>query len=457
MIHAFYDGKYYIALDIESGSIHLIDELVYDLLEAQEKGNNAAWHALLNKHGESAVMEAKTELDELEKKEEWNTPRQAYVPFKGEPVVKALCLHVAHDCNLRCQYCFADDGEYRGGRAIMPLRVGQKALDFLMQKSGKRKHLEVDFFGGEPLMNLDVVKELVAYGRKLEKQYDKQINFTITTNGLLIDDDFVDFCDREIYNVVLSLDGRKEIHDAVRKTVSGKGSFDAILDKAKKLAFARQNAGQSYYVRGTFTRQNLDFAKDVLFLADEGFEQISIEPVVLPSDDPLALQEEDLPVIHDEYAKLAKAYIERRKDADTWFNFFHFMLDFDEGPCLAKRMGGCGAGSEYLAITPQGDIYPCHQFVGQEEFKMGNVLTEELNNISQESFRACNIVSKEPCGNCWAKYYCSGGCAANAMNFNKDLYKPYELACEMQKSRVEQAISIHIEELMQSQDSPANN
>lgn len=454
MIHVFQAGEYFVAMDVESGAIHLLDALVYDVMKQQEDGrSNAEIQELLQeKYAKTDIVEALKELEQLEAAGEWNTPTQPHVPLQGDPVIKALCLHIAHDCNLRCQYCFASEGEYQSGRSLMPYRVGKQALDFLIAHSGDREHLEVDFFGGEPLMNLETVKELVVYGRQLEKEFNKKIAFTITTNCVLIDDDFIDFCDREIHNVVLSVDGRPAVHDAVRKTVNGKGSFDAILPKAKKLAFARQEKDQSYYIRGTFTRENLDFMQDVLFLADEGFEQISIEPVVLPSDHPLALREEDLPAIREEYRKLSHEYIKRRKQEDTWFNFFHFMLDLEDGPCIAKKMSGCGAGNDYIAVTPQGDIYPCHQFVGQTEFRMGSVITGEFNTRAQNNFRSCNICTKSDCQSCWAKYYCSGGCSANAMNFTGDIFKPYELTCQLQKDRIEQAIAIYIEEQLASQE-----
>ena len=448
MIHAFQAGKDYIALDVESGAIHIVDEMIYDIIQAQKQGMelNEIVDALQNQYAAAELQEAVQELQQSKAAGEWDTPEKAHIPLQGDPVIKAMCLHIAHDCNLRCQYCFASDGEYKSGRSLMPLQVGKKALDFLVAHSGTRHHLEVDFFGGEPLMNLEVVKALVAYGRTLEEKYDKEIAFTITTNCLLIDDAFIDFCDREIHNVVLSIDGRGSVHDAMRRVVNGKGSFAYVFPKAKKMALARQAKGQSYYVRGTFTHENLDFAKDVLFLADEGFEQISIEPVVLPTDHPLALQEEDIPAIREEYRRLAKEYMARRKNEDTWFNFFHFMMDLEDGPCVAKKMSGCGAGNDYVAVTPQGDVYPCHQFVGQTEFKMGNVITDEFNTRSQKEFRGCHICSKDTCRTCWAKYYCSGGCAANAMNFNGSIYAPYELACELQKNRIEEALSIYVQE-----------
>lgn len=457
VVHAFKFDDQFIILDVESGAIHLVDELVYDIISTiEESGKENVCASLGKKYKQSELDEALLELEQLEESGNWNTPEKPFVPFKGESVVKALCLHIAHDCNLRCGYCFASQGEYQSGRALMPLSVGKKALDFLIARSGKRQHLEVDFFGGEPLMNLDVVKALVKYGRELEAKHNKKIAFTITTNCVQVDQDFVDFCDKEIHNVVLSLDGREHIHDDVRKTVNNKGSFELVMPKAKMMAFARQAKEQSYYVRGTFTKNNLDFSKDVLFLADQGFEQISIEPVVLPDKHELAIQKSDLPQIFAEYQRLAHEYLARRKDPENWFNFFHFMMDLDEGPCIAKKMGGCGAGSEYVAITPQGDIYPCHQFVGQEQHRMGSLITGEFNHAMQDTFRACNIVTKDECRGCWAKYYCSGGCSANAINFNGKLDKPYQLACEIQKGRLECAIGIYCKENFDIQPTEKN-
>ena len=354
-------------------------------------------------------------------------------------VVKALCLHIAHDCNLACRYCFAEEGEYHGRRALMSFEVGKKALDFLIEHSGNRRNLEVDFFGGEPLMNWQVVKELVAYGREQEKLHGKHFRFTVTTNGVLLDDEILEFVNREMDNVVLSLDGRKEVNDRMRPFRSGAGSYDLIVPKFQKLAESRGQ--ERYYVRGTFTRENLDFSEDILHFADLGFKQMSIEPVVGAESDPYAIREEDLPVIMDEYDKLAKIMVEREKSGKG-FNFFHFMIDLEGGPCVAKHLSGCGSGTEYLAVTPWGDLYPCHQFVGQEEFLMGNVDEGIKRPEIADDFRGCNVYTKEKCRGCFAKFYCSGGCMANAYNFHGTIHDAYDIGCEMQRKRVECAIMI---------------
>ena len=358
---------------------------------------------------------------------------------KRKTVVKALCLHIAHDCNLACRYCFAEEGEYHGRRALMSLETGKKALDFLIACSGGRHNLEVDFFGGEPLMNWQVVKELVAYGREQEKIHDKHFRFTLTTNGVLLNDEVQEFVNREMDHVVLSLDGRREVNDKMRPFRNGAGSYDLIVPKFQKLADSRDQ--ERYYVRGTFTRENLDFSEDILHFADLGFKQMSIEPVVGDESDPYAIRKSDLPAIMDEYDKLAKIMIEREKEGKG-FNFFHFMIDLDGGPCVAKRLSGCGSGTEYLAVTPWGDLYPCHQFVGQEEFLMGNVDEGIVKPEIADDFRGCNVYSKEKCRDCFAKFYCSGGCMANAYNFHGTIHDTYDIGCEMQRKRVECAIMI---------------
>ncbi|MDE7259719.1 MAG: thioether cross-link-forming SCIFF peptide maturase, partial [Lachnospiraceae bacterium] len=356
-----------------------------------------------------------------------------------QTVVKALCLHIAHDCNLACKYCFAEEGEYHGRRALMSYEVGKKALDFLVHNSGNRVNLEVDFFGGEPLMNWQVVKDLVAYGRSLEEPYHKKFRFTLTTNGVLLDDEVLAFANREMANVVLSVDGRKKIHDMMRPRRGGQGSYDEVVPKYKKVAESRNQ--MNYYVRGTFTRNNLDFAEDVKHLADEGFEQISVEPVVAEDSEDYALRWEDVPAILEEYDKLALEYIRRKKEGKG-FNFFHFMIDLEGGPCVAKRLSGCGSGTEYLAVTPWGDFYPCHQFVGQEEFLMGNVDEGIVRTDIRDTFKTCNVYAKEKCKDCFAKFYCSGGCAANAYHFSGNINGSYDLGCELQRKRVECAIMI---------------
>ncbi|MGI6193498.1 MAG: thioether cross-link-forming SCIFF peptide maturase [Christensenellales bacterium] len=446
MIHAFTYDDLFILLDVESGAVHLVDKLAYDAARMlQEQGEQEALHKLSETYPKEDVKEVLSELSELAAAGDLFHAEQPAVRVNDNGELKALCLNVAHDCNLRCRYCFAATGEYHLGRALMPLEVGKAALDFLIARSGNRRNLEVDFFGGEPLMNFDVVKGIVAYGRELEKKHNKSFHFTLTTNALGITPEVVEFANKELHNVVISIDGRKEVHDALRVTKTGTGSFDLVLPKAKELGLSRQSLGKDYYVRGTFTRNNLDFAKDVEFLADEGFEQISIEPVVLPDADPASIRKEDLPAVFEEYDRLARILYERRKDG-RWFNFFHFMVDLENGPCLAKRMTGCGAGSEYIAVTPQGDIYPCHQFVGNQAFKMGSVLTGAFDDSIQKKFSENTIVSKEDCRACWAKYFCCGGCAANAQNFNGDISKPYEIACEMQRKRLECAIGLYIKE-----------
>ena len=387
-----------------------------------------------------SVLEEMAELERAGKLYTPDTFEPMAFDFKNRStVVKALCLHVAHTCNLSCPYCFASQGKYHGQQALMRFDVGKRALDFLMENSGDRVNLEVDFFGGEPLMNWEVVKELVAYARGQEGPRGKKFRFTLTTNGMLIDDDVIDFANREMHNVVLSLDGRKEVNDRMRPFRNGKGSYDLIVPKFQKLAESRNQ--ERYYVRGTFTRNNLDFSEDILHFADLGFKQMSIEPVVGDESDPYAIRTEDLPKILEEYDKLAKVMIEREKEGKG-FNFFHFMIDLDGGPCVAKRLSGCGSGTEYLAVTPWGDLYPCHQFVGQEDFKMGNVEDGVVKPEIADDFRSCNVYSKEKCRDCFAKFYCSGGCMANAYHFHGTIHDTYDIGCEMQRKRVECAIMI---------------
>ncbi|MBQ4232220.1 MAG: thioether cross-link-forming SCIFF peptide maturase, partial [Lachnospiraceae bacterium] len=350
-----------------------------------------------------------------------------------------LCLNISHDCNLACRYCFASEGEYNGSRGLMSLEVGKAALDFLVANSGARKNLEVDFFGGEPLMNWDVVKEVVAYGRTLEKQHDKQFRFTLTTNGVLIDDEVIEFANKEFVNVVMSIDGRKEVNDHMRPFRGGQGSYDKILPKFVKFADSRNQ--ENYYVRGTFTHENLDFSNDVLHLADLGFKQISVEPVVGGAEDPYSIKEEDLPKLLEEYDILAKEMIKRNKEG-RGFNFFHFMIDLNQGPCVIKRLAGCGVGTEYLAVTPWGDLYPCHQFVGEDGFAIGNVFDGITNTDLRDEFKLCNVYARDKCKNCFARFYCSGGCSANSYKFHNTITDVYEVGCELERKRVECAIMI---------------
>ena len=416
MVHQYKNNGYDIVLDVNSGAIHVVDDVTYDVIALYEgHTREEIVNSLRERYPETEVEEALDEVQMLVDNEELftkDTYENYIMDFKKRPtVVKALCLHIAHDCNLACQYCFAEEGEYHGRRALMSFEVGKKALDFLIANSGNRRNLEVDFFGGEPLMNWQVVKDLVAYGREQEKLHDKKFRFTLTTNGVLLNDEVMEFCNREMGNVVLSIDGRKEVHDKMRPFRKGAGSYDLIVPKFQKFAESRNQ--EKYYVRGTYTHFNTDFSKDVLHLADLGFKQISVEPVVAEETDDYAIKEEDLPVLFKEYDDLAAEMVRRNK-AGNGFNFFHFMIDLEGGPCVYKRLSGCGSGTEYLAVTPWGDLYPCHQFVGNEKFLMGNVHDGVVNTGLQEEFKCCNVYAKEKCRDCFARFYCSGGCAGRA-------------------------------------------
>jgi uncharacterized protein len=448
LIHQYKNNGYNIVMDINSGAIHVVDEVSYDMIALYEDHDKDAVIAEVAKTypniSREELEEAYDEITSLKEegslftKDEYEDRVIDYT--KRPTVVKALCLHIAHACNLSCKYCFAEEGLYHGKKAeLMPYEVGKQALDFLVANSGNRRNLEVDFFGGEPLLNFDVVKQLVAYGRELEKNHDKHFRFTLTTNGVLLNDEIMEFANREMDNVVLSIDGRKEIHDMMRPFQRGDGSYDIILPKFQK--FAESRGQQKYYARGTFTHNNLDFSKDVLHLADLGFKQISVEPVVAQATDDYALREEDLPKLFEEYDKLAAEMV-KRHGTDKDFTFFHFMIDLEGGPCVYKRLSGCGSGTEYMAVTPSGELYPCHQFVGTEGFKMGDVWTGITNTEMQTQFKGCNVYSRPACKDCFAKFYCSGGCAANAYNFTGDIRGNYALGCELQKKRIECAIMI---------------
>ena len=452
MIHRYINNGYHIVMDVNSGSVHVMDRSAYDAVPVVERliAQGTQDQEIIAQALEKELSLSHSEAGELA--EEFLALKEAGQLFtqdiyedyidaftERETVVKALCLHIAHDCNLACKYCFAGEGEYHGRRALMSLEVGRKALDFLVENSGNRVNLEVDFFGGEPLMNWQVVKELVAYGRSLEEPHHKKLRFTLTTNGALLTDEVMDFVNKEMSNLVLSIDGRKEIHDLMRPHRGGQGSYDEILPKYKKAAESRNQ--MNYYVRGTYTRNNTDFSEDVIHLADQGFEQISVEPVVADKKEDYALRMEDVPKLLSEYDRLAQEYIRRKRDGKG-FQFFHFMIDLEGGPCVAKRLSGCGSGTEYLAVTPWGDLYPCHQFVGQEEFLMGNVEDGIVRKDIQDKFKACNVYSKKECRDCFAKFYCSGGCAANAWHESGDVNGSYELGCELQRKRVECAIMI---------------
>ena len=439
MVHQYKNNGYDIVLDVNSGAIHVVDDVTYDVIALYEgHTREEIVNSLRERYPETEVEEALDEVQMLVDNEELftkDTYENYIMDFKKRPtVVKALCLHIAHDCNLACQYCFAEEGEYHGRRALMSFEVGKKALDFLIANSGNRRNLEVDFFGGEPLMNWQVVKDLVAYGREQEKLHDKKFRFTLTTNGVLLNDEVMEFCNREMGNVVLSIDGRKEVHDKMRPFRKGAGSYDLIVPKFQQFAESRHQ--DKYYVRGTFTHYNLDFSEDVLHLADLGFK-----PVVAEPKEPYAIREEDLPKLFEEYDKLAVEMIRRHKSGED-FNFFHFMIDLEGGPCVAKRLSGCSSGTEYLAVTPWGDFYPCHQFVGNEKFLLGNVDEGILNTDIRDEFKCCNVYAKEKCRKCFARFYCSGGCAANAYNFSGDICGAYDIGCELQKKRIECAIMI---------------
>ena len=445
-------------MDVNSGSIHVVDDIVYDMIPLIEplmnegiKDASVIKAAVLNLANiacsEEEISEAVDEVLELEAAGQLFAPDiyENYVfDFKNrQTVVKALCLHIAHDCNLACQYCFAGEGEYYGRRALMSTEVGKKALDFLVANSGNRVNLEVDFFGGEPLMNWQTVKELVEYGRSLEEANNKKFRFTLTTNGILLNDEILEFANREMANIVLSIDGRKEIHDKMRPFRGGQGSYDMIVPKFQKVAESRGQ--ERYYVRGTYTHNNLDFSEDVLHLADLGFKQISVEPVVAQPADDYAITETDITKLKEEYDRLAAEMIKRNKEG-RGFNFFHFMIDLSGGPCVAKRLSGCGSGTEYLAVTPWGDLYPCHQFVGNEKFLMGNVEEGILREDIRDQFKSCNVYAKDKCKKCFAKFYCSGGCAANAYNFHGNINDAYDVGCELQRKRVECAIMLKVAE-----------
>lgn len=457
MIHQYKNNGYNIVLDVNSGSVHVVDELSYDVIatcdellkENAKAGNDELLKACLGKlkadYEESDIKEALEEVLELKEDGALFTEdiyENYIIDFKKrQTVVKALCLHIAHDCNLGCKYCFAEEGEYHGRRALMSFEVGKKALDFLVANSGSRVNLEVDFFGGEPTLNFDVVKQLVEYGRSLEEPNNKKFRFTLTTNGLLLNDDILEFANKEMANVVLSIDGRKEVNDRMRPVRGGKGvgSYDIIVPKFQKVAQSRNQ--MNYYVRGTFTHHNIDFSEDVKHLADLGFEQISVEPVVAAPTDDYALTDEDIPTLLNQYDELAKELLKRHREGKP-FNFFHFMIDLEGGPCVAKRLSGCGSGTEYLAVTPWGDLYPCHQFVGNEDFLMGNVDEGITRTDIQNEFKCVNVYAKPKCRECFAKFYCSGGCAANAYNFDNSITGTYEAGCELQKKRIECAIMI---------------
>lgn len=452
MVHTFSMHGVNMALDVNSGAVHVLDDAAFAVLgtyDSQGVCDLDRLNALKAAYDQEQLQEAVTEMNCLigDGLLFSSDPYAGFIADWGkQAVVKALCLHIAHDCNLRCSYCFAGTGEYLGNRSMMSLEVGRRAIDFLISNSGNRRNLEIDFFGGEPLMNFEVVKGIVDYARSKEQEHHKHFRFTITTNVTLLDEAKRAYINENMDNVVLSLDGRKAVNDAMRKRVDGSGSYDRILPSARKMVEERN--GKSYYIRGTFTRKNLDFGEDVLHMAALGFDQISVEPVVAAEGSGLDIREEDLETACREYERLAKAYVEERANG-RWFNFFHFMLDLEGGPCVAKRLRGCGSGTEYLAVTPEGELYPCHQFVGQNDFLLGSVFQGFYGNPVREDFLASNVYTKTECQTCWAKFYCSGGCAANSFQFNKDIRKPYRIGCELEKKRVECALWVKAKEMDQ--------
>lgn len=446
MIHKFSIDNENIVVDVNGGSVLKVDNLVYDILDYyKEKNTDEVVHLLSDRYSSEEINEGIREIDQLESKGLiFTSDEYSDLPvLKSESVVKALCLHVSHDCNLRCRYCFASYGYFGGNRGVMSPDIGKRAIDFLINNSGDRHNLEVDFFGGEPLLNFDCIKEVVQYANHKAPEFNKVFKFTLTTNATLLNNDVKGFINKHISNIVLSIDGRKSVNDNMRNNINGLGTYDNILPSIIELAESRNQ--ENYYVRGTYSRYNLDFSKDVLHLADLGFKQISIEPVVGDIHEDYSIQEEDLPTLYKEYEILAKEYIKRRKEG-RGFNFFHFMVDLNQGPCISKRLSGCGAGHEYLAVTPEGDVYPCHQFVGNQSYKVGSVLCQDLNRNIQLKFKDTNVYSKDACKKCWAKFYCSGGCHASAYKFSNSIEIPYKIGCELEKKRVECALYIAVKE-----------
>ena len=453
MIHQYKLFGYNIVLDVASGALHVVDDATYDIIAMfEEKTEDEIVAAILEKYKddpevtEPEVRQCCAEIRSLREAgklftEDTFESKAGVLKEKTRGVVKALCLHIAHTCNLNCDYCFASQGKYHGERAVMSFEVGKRALDFLVENSGTRRNLEVDFFGGEPLMNFDVVKELVAYARSIEKEKNKNFRFTLTTNGVLIDDDVIDFANREMSNVVLSLDGRREIHDRHRVDYAGNGSWERIVPKFQRLVESR--GGKNYYMRGTFTHENPDFLEDIKVMLDLGFNELSMEPVVCAEGDPAELTREDLPIVLDQYEKLAELMIEREREGRP-FTFYHYMIDLTGGPCIYKRISGCGSGTEYMAVTPWGDLYPCHQFVGEEKYKLGDIYEGVTNTAAQCEFSECNVYARPECRDCWARLYCSGGCAANAYHSTGSVKGVYKYGCELFKKRMECAIAIQI-------------
>ncbi len=454
MIHQYKMCGYNIVLDVFSGSVHVVDDVAYDIISMiKTASEDEIVRAMTEKYKdredvtEDEIRECIGDIQELEKSGQLFS-EDAYAEIaknyrRNNFNVKAICLHVAHTCNLNCSYCFAAQGKYHGERAVMSLETGKRAIDFLIENSGSHKNLDIDFFGGEPLMNWEVVKQLVEYGREQEKLHGKNIRFTLTTNGVLLNDEVIDFCNKEMHNVVLSLDGRPEVHNRFRKDYSGAGSYEKILPNF--LNFLKKRGNKSYYMRGTYTHYNTDFLNDILHMADLGFKELSMEPVVCDPSDPCALTAEDLPVLYDQYEKLAEEMIKRKKEG-RGFTFYHYMIDLTGGPCIYKRVAGCGSGTEYLAVTPWGELYPCHQFVGDEKYSMGNIYDGVTNTAMREKFASCNAYTRPSCADCWAKLYCAGGCAANAYHATGDISGVYEYGCDLFRKRIECALAVKVAE-----------
>ncbi|MBB6622742.1 thioether cross-link-forming SCIFF peptide maturase [Clostridium gasigenes] len=448
-IHKFKQGENFFVLDVSTGAVHIVDELVYDLVnEEKMESKEELINKFGNKYGEVIISEAYDEIMELVSENILystdNYEEIAHSSMDDRDYIKAVCLNIIHGCNLRCKYCFAEDGEYHGNKGIMSLETAKQAIDYVVKRSGPRRNLEIDLFGGEPTMIMGTIKEIIKYARENEKAWKKNIRFTMTTNATLLNDDMMDFMDKEMGNIILSLDGRKSVNDNVRIKIDGSGSYDDIIPNIKKM-IEKRTEGKMYYVRGTFTRANTDFYEDVMAMVNEGFDQVSIEPVVLEKGHALAITEEDLPKIMDNYDKLYEEMLERKRNGKDEFNFYHFNVDLNGGPCVYKRISGCGAGFEYVAITPQGDVYPCHQFVGREEYKLGTIYDDSYNAELGKEFKKAHIYNKPKCRECWARFYCSGGCQANNVSFNGDMNVPYEIGCKMQKKRIECAIALKSE------------
>lgn len=462
MVHCYKNNGYNIVLDSNSGSVHAVDEVAFEVIDKYEsRSKEEIILELCAKYPEITaddIEEIFQDIEELKKEGKLFSEdkfKDLQIDIKARPTqLKALCLHIAHDCNMCCKYCFAGEGEYSGDRSLMSFEVGKRALDFLIEQSGSRKNLEVDFFGGEPLLNFDIVKQLVAYARSIEKEKGKNFRFTLTTNGVLLNDEVMEWANKECYNVVLSLDGRKETNDRMRRTRNDKGTYDLILPKFQKMAKERNQQG--YYIRGTYTHYNTDFANDILHLADLGFEQLAMEPVVTDPKMDYALQESDIPKLKDQYDLLAKEMCKRNREGKG-FTFFHYMIDLEGGPCIYKRISGCGVGTDYMAVTPWGDLYPCHQFVGDEKFLLGNVFDGVKNTDIVNEFKLCNVYSREACQDCFAKLYCSGGCSANAYHTTGKITGTCDMSCELHRKRVENAIMIKIDELFANSENNENN